>query len=182
MCDSAVRQRRPQHASSDECAQSPALLVRPAICARRRRVKPSSDERLNKQAGPGTKGLPLSDMWQRTPPSPPPPSAPHSSMVHSYWSRTEPFHIPLKAGAKRWWSGGREGGGARVLISIHRMSPPYKRGPHDTATKSELMDSFLSPANMTGGVCVRERERACGRGSRGRSGRPFAPFKGHMGQ
>lgn len=33
-------------------------------------MKPSSDERLNKQAGPGTKGLPLRDMWQRTPPPP----------------------------------------------------------------------------------------------------------------
>lgn len=38
-----------------------------------------------------------------------------------------------------------------------------QRGPHDTATKSELMDSFLSPVNMTGGVCV--RVRGCGRGT-----------------
>lgn len=36
-----------------------------------------------------------------------------------------------------------------------------QRGPHDTATKSELMDSFLSPANMTGGVC--ESEGVCER-------------------
>lgn len=149
----------------------PALLVRPAICARRRRVKPSSDERLNKQAGPGTKGLPLRDMWQR-PPSP----SRSPFIVHSYWSRAEPFHIPPNAGAKR-----RGSGGGPVLISIHRMSPPHKRGPHDTATKSELMDSFLSPANMTGGVCERERERACGRRSGGRSGRPFAPIEGPHG-
>lgn len=30
-----------------------------------------------------------------------------------------------------------------------------QRGPHDTATKSELMDFFFSPTNMTGGVCMR---------------------------
>lgn len=76
---------------------------------------------------------------------------------------------------------GGGGGGGPVLISIHRMSPPHKRGPHDTATKSELMDSFLSPANMTGGVCERERERACGRRSGGRSRRPFAPIEGPHG-
>lgn len=58
---------------------------------------------------------------------------------------------------------GGGGGGGEILIPIHRMSPPYKRGPHDTATKSELMDSFLSPVNMTGGVCV--RVRGCGRGT-----------------
>lgn len=141
-------------------------------------MKPSSDERLNKQAGPGTKGLPLSDMWQRTPPCPLRSPfihgtlllEPHGTIPHPTEDRSQEV--------VEW----REGGGAKVLISIHRMSPPYKRGPHDTATKSELMDSFLSPANMTGGVCVRERERACGRGSGGRSGRPFAPFKGHMGQ
>lgn len=53
-----------------------------------------------------------------------------------------------------------------------------QRGPHDTATKSELMDSFLSPVNMTGGVCV--RVRGCGRGT-GAVRVPVCPIEGAHG-
>lgn len=125
-----------------------------------------SEERLNKQAGPGTKRPPLRDMWQQNPlnPCPHPPKVATLNPSHSHQSHTNSSAYPAH-GARRRKVGGREGwwwwwGNS---IPIHRMSPPYKRGPHDTATKSELMDSFLSPVNMTGGVCV--RVRGCGRGT-----------------
>lgn len=102
-------------------------LVSSAICMRHRCVKPFSEERLNKQAGPGTKSLPLRDMWQQTPSqSTTPPYFPF--IVHSYWSRTNRSTYP------RAWSqerGKMEEEGEQILISIHRMSPPHK-GDHMT--------------------------------------------------
>lgn len=64
-----------------------------------------------------------------------------------------------ECGAK-WRKDG--GGGGANSDSYSPNVSTSQRGPHDTATKSELMDSFLSPPNMTGGVCV--RVRGCGRG------------------
>lgn len=75
-----------------------------------------------------------------------------------YWSHTDPSTCP-EIGAKRRNDGGGGGGANSDFYSLNVTTS--QRGPHDTATKSELMDSFLSPANMTGGVCV--RERGCGR-------------------
>lgn len=49
-------------------------------------------------------------------------------------------------------------GGCSDFYSVNVTTS--QREPHDTATKSELMDSFLTPVNMTGGVCV--RARGCG--------------------
>lgn len=87
----------------------PALPVRPAICARRRRVKPSSDERLNKQAGPGHNG---SATQRHVAVHPPTPSR-SPFIVHSYWSRAEPLHIPPECRSQEegtwqwwWWGGG----------------------------------------------------------------------------
>lgn len=133
-------------------------LVSSALCMRHRCVKHCSEERLNKQAGPGTKSLPLRDMWQQNPLNRPPP-LPNSTLdpLHSYWSHTNHSTYP-ELGAKRRKDGG--GGGANSDFYSLNVTTS-QRGPHDTATKSELMDSFLSPANMTGGVCV--RERGCGR-------------------
>lgn len=120
-------------------------------------MKQLSEERLNKQAGPGTKSPPLRDMWQQNPlnPRPHPPPATTLNPSHSYQS-----HTYTERGAKRRKDGG--GGGANS-DSYSLNVTTSQRGPHDTATKSELMDSFLSPANMTGGVCV--RVRGCGRGT-----------------
>lgn len=68
----------------------------------------------------------------------------------------KPFHIPR---AKRRKDGG--GGGANSDSYSLNVTTSQK-GQHDTATKSVLMDSFRSPANMTGGVCVCVRVRGCG--------------------
>lgn len=70
----------------------------------------------------------------------------------------KPFHIPPSLEPRE----GKDGGGGGANSDFYSLNvTTSQRGPHDTATKSELMDSFLSPANMTGGVCV--RERGCGR-------------------
>lgn len=88
------------------------------------------------------KSLPLRDMWQQ----PPPPPTPFSSQPLTL----PPFHTSTK-------SEPREGkvealGGGSDCYSVNVTTS--QREPHDTATKSELMDSFLTPVNMTGGVCV----------------------------
>lgn len=120
-----------------------------------------SEERLNKQAGPGTKRPPLRDMWQQNPlnPCPHPPKAAMLNPSHSHQSHTNSSAYPAH-GARRRKVGRREEGGANS-DSYSPNVTTLQRGPHDTATKSELMDSFLSPVNMTGGVCV--RVRGCGR-------------------
>lgn len=113
-------------------------------------MKQFSEERLNKQAGPGTKSLPLRDMWQQNPLKPP-----HSTLNPLPSSRS---HTNPEIGAK----GRKDGGGGGANSDFYSLDvTSSQRGPHDTATKSELMDSFLSPANMTGGVC--ERVRGCER-------------------
>lgn len=78
------------------------------------------------------------------------PLEPHKLLrIPCAWSQEE----------KSW----RKGGGRANSDSYSPNVTTLQRGPHDTATKSELMDSFLSPVNMTGGVCV--RVRGCGRGT-----------------
>lgn len=102
-----------------------------AVCMRHRCVKQLSEERLNKQAGPGTKNPPLRDMWQQnplnphpqTPPTNPPyPSATTLKPSHSYWSHTN-RSIPWawSQEKERWRRRGEQ-----ILIPIHRMSPPHK--------------------------------------------------------
>ena len=156
-----------------------------AVCMRHRCVKQLSEERLNKQAGPGTKNLPLRDMWQQNPLNPHPQTPPkptHPTLQPRLWSPHTPTGatqtVPYpELGAKRRNDGG--GGGANS-DSYSLNVTTSQRGLHDTATKSELMDSFFSPANMTGGVCV--SVRGCGRRTGGWWGSLFAPFKGHMRQ
>lgn len=143
------------------------LVLSPHLCMRHRRVKQLSVERLNKQAGPGTKSPPLTDMWQRNPLNP----RPHPSLPHlPPGGNSEPLtllpepHRPLPHTPSSEPREGKDGGGGGANSDSYSPNvTTSQRGPHDTATKSELMDSFLSPANMTGGVCV--RARGCGRGT-----------------
>lgn len=132
-------------------------------------MKQLSEERLNKQAGPGTKNPPLRDMWQQnplnphpqTPPNPPTqPTLPFSHDSEALTLLPEP-HKPFHTLSLEPREGTMEEEGGANSDSYSPNVTTSQRGPHDTATKSELMDSFFSPANMTGGVCV--RVRGCGR-------------------
>lgn len=125
------------------------------LCMRHRCVIQLSEERLNKQTGLGTKSPPLRDMWQKNPLNPRlhPSLATTLNPSHSHRSHTNPSSYP-ECGAKRRKDGG--GGGGTNSDSYSLNVTTSQRGQHDTATKSELMDSFLSPADMTGGVCVWE--------------------------
>lgn len=114
-------------------------------------VRQFSEERLNKQAGPSTKSPPLRDMWQQNPLNPCSPS-------HTPTGATQTLPHTLSVEPREGKDGGWGGNSDSYSLNVTTL----QRGPHDTATKSELMDSFLSPANMTGGVCV--RVRGCGRG------------------
>lgn len=122
-------------------------------------------------------------MWQQNllnlaAPTPTPPLPPLP-----LWYNADPLTVlrqqhrgcPVR-GAERRKDGG--GGGANSDSYSLNVSTS-QRGPHDTATKSELMDSFLSPANMTGGVC--ERVKGCVGEGRGLVRVPVCPIEGAHG-
>ena len=140
------------------------LLQRMKLSSRlwmKQRCVRHSKERLNKQVGPSTKSPPLRDMWQQNPlnPRPNPPTHTTGNPSHSHWRHTNSSTYPER-GARR----SKDGGGGASSDSYSMNVTSSQRRLHDTATKSELMDSFLSPVNMTGGVCVRgtgDGEGAC---------------------
>lgn len=97
-------------------------------------MKQLSEERLNKQAGPGTKNPPLRDMWQQnplnphpqTPPNPPTqPTLPFSHDSEALTLLLEP-HKPFHTLSLEPREGTMEEEGEQILIPIHRMSPPHK--------------------------------------------------------
>lgn len=134
-------------------------------------------ERLNKQAGLHTKDSAIhTDMWQQKNKKNPTQPSIHIQNPYdpspTHRSHTNPATNPER-GAKvreRWRRRESDSYSASVTTAQRRL--------HDTATKSELMDSFLSPANMTGGVCV--RVRGCCRGPGAAA--CFPNGWGHMGQ
>lgn len=85
-----------------------------------------------------------------------PTQTPHYPNHHSTWTPHTPTvahtHTTLSRKKERWRRR-REVGEAKSDFHSGNVTTS-QRGPHDTATKSELMDSFLTPVNMTGGVCV----------------------------
>lgn len=98
---------------------------------------------------------------QSTSPNPPnQPTLPFSHDSEALTLLLEP-HKPFHTLSLEPREGTMEEEGGANSDSYSPNVTTSQRGPHDTATKSELMDSFFSPANMTGGVCV--RVRGCGR-------------------
>lgn len=122
------------------------------------------------------KSLPLRGMSQ--PPQPPQ----HPSALDPSHSHHSTHPQSLSQEKERWrlaW-GGRGGGGGEGGSDCYSVNvTTSQREPHDTATKSELMDSFLTPVNMTGGVCESEGVWEQNGGWRGCL---IAPLRGHRGQ
>lgn len=111
-------------------------------------------KRLNKQAGPGTKSLPLRNMWQQNPLKPPHYPNHHSTLdtTHSHCS------THTQVWAKRRKGGGGGGRWGRwILISIQWMSPPHK-GDHMTLPLNQSKWTPFSllwtwQGRVCGGVC-----------------------------
>lgn len=162
-------------------SSSHSLLSLASLCMRHRCVKQLSEERLNKQAGQGTKSPPLRDMWQQNPLNPrPPPTHPSSHNGEPLTLLPEPHkqsHIP------RAWSQEKERWRRRrgskfwfLFTECHHLTKGTAWHCHQIRVNGLLSQS-----------CEHDRGRVYeSKGVWEKNGGwwscLFAPLKGHMGQ
>lgn len=119
----------PWSATCSSNSSSHSLLSLASLCMRHRCVKQLSEERLNKQAGQGTKSPPLRDMWQQNPLNPRPhllhpPLKPQRWTPHTPTGATQT--VPHTPSLEPREGKMEEEEGEQILIPIHWMSPPHK--------------------------------------------------------